>query len=56
MHGKGGACMAKGGTCRGACIVGCMARDVHGKGACVQGRRPLKQVACILLECFIACL
>ena len=48
MRGEGGhawqrgPCMAK-----GACMVGA----VHGKGVCVQERRPLNTAVCILLEC-----
>ena len=46
MHGEGG-CMAGGIVHgKGACNAGaCMT------GACVQERRPLKRVVCILLEC-----
>ena len=35
------------------CSDGDMWRGVHGKGACVQERWPLKQAVCILLECIL---
>ena len=31
----------------------CVAEEVHGKGACVQERRPLKRAVRILLECIL---
>ena len=45
VYGKGGTCVAKGRGMRG--------RDKCGKGACMQGRRPLKRTVRNLLECIL---
>ena len=58
MHGEG-RCMAKGRGhvwLKGVCLVNGGMRDkggMHGKGACLQERWPLKQAVRILLECIL---
>ena len=38
----------------GACVAGaCVAGGMHGRGACMQERWPLKRAGRILLECIL---